>query len=94
MRTALNRTAAEKITDDNKLLIRLLGAAAFLVMFQAYLVAPLIPSLTQSFHTDRSLIGLAVHIFTIPYGLSSLFYGPLSDRFGRRALILSLLAFL
>ena len=85
---------ADKIIDENMMLVRVLGAAAFLVMFQAYLVAPLIPSLTRSFHTTQSLMGLAVPAFTIPYGISSLFYGPLSDRFGRKVIILSLLAFL
>lgn len=80
--------------DGNILLVRILGAAAFLVMFQAYLVAPLIPSLTRSFHTTQSLIGLAIPAFTIPYGLSSLFYGPLSDRFGRKVIIMGLLGFL
>lgn len=85
---------AQAVKDENMMLVRLLGAAAFLVMFQAYLVAPLIPSLTRSFHTNQSLMGLAVPAFTIPYGLSSLFYGPLSDRFGRKAIILGLLGFL
>lgn len=82
------------LKDENILLVRILGAAAFLVMFQAYLVAPLIPALIRSFHSNQSIIGLVVPAFTIPYGISSLFYGPLSDRFGRKAIILSLLGFL
>jgi predicted MFS family arabinose efflux permease len=85
-------TAAHR--DENVILIRILGVAAFLVMFQAYLVAPLIPALTRTFHTNPSLMGLAVPAFTIPYGISSLFYGPMSDRFGRKAIILNLLGFL
>lgn len=96
MKIALNKfrgagaSAANK--DANLTLVRILGAAAFMVMFQAYMVAPLIPSLTKNFNTNQSLMGLAVPAFTIPYGISCLFYGPLSDRFGRKAVILSLLA--
>jgi len=82
------------VKDKNIMLVRVLGAAAFLVMFQAYLVAPLIPALMRSFHANQGLMGMAIPAFTIPYGLSSLFYGPLSDRFGRKAIILNLLGFL
>jgi predicted MFS family arabinose efflux permease len=89
-----NTAATVAHKDENVLLVRILGAAAFLVMFQAYLVAPLIPALIRSFHSNQSLIGLVVPAFTIPYGISSLFYGPLSDRYGRKIIILSLLGFL
>jgi predicted MFS family arabinose efflux permease len=82
------------IKQESLVLVRILAAAAFLVMFQAYLIAPLIPALTRDFHTSQSFMGLAVPAFTIPYGLSSLFYGPMSDRFGRKVIILGLLGFL
>ena len=98
MRIMLNKLKAgsttEVLKDENIVLVRILGAAALLVMFQAYLVAPLIPALTRDFHATQSLTGLAIPAFTIPYGLSSLFYGPMSDRFGRKAVILNLLGFL
>jgi predicted MFS family arabinose efflux permease len=98
MKIALNKLkvapTSGTVKDENMMLVRILGAAAFLVMFQAYLVAPLVPALTRSFHTNQSLMGMAIPAFTIPYGLSSLFYGPLSDRFGRKAIILNLLGFL
>lgn len=96
MKFALNSAASvngvTKVRDENLILVRILGAASFLVMFQAYLVAPLIPSLSRSFHASESLMGMAVPAFTIPYGISTLFYGPLSDRYGRKKVILGLLA--
>jgi predicted MFS family arabinose efflux permease len=71
--------------------LHVMAAASFLVFFQAYLVAPLIPSLSIEFHASTDLLGLLVPAYMLPYGISTLFYGPISDRFGRRAVILTLL---
>jgi predicted MFS family arabinose efflux permease len=68
-----------------------MAAASFLVFFQAYLVAPLIPSLSIEFHASTDFLGLLVPAYMLPYGISTLFYGPISDRFGRKAVILTLL---
>jgi predicted MFS family arabinose efflux permease len=58
------------------------------------MVAPLIPHLSVAFGVSEQLIGLIVPTYMIPYGLSTLFYGLLSDRLGRRHIIyLSLSAF-
>jgi predicted MFS family arabinose efflux permease len=84
-------SAQETPKEKKMFIIQILGVASFLVMFQAYLVAPLIPALSKEFHSSKDIIGLIIPAFTIPYGLSSLFYGPLSDRFGRRPVILFLL---
>jgi predicted MFS family arabinose efflux permease len=61
---------------------------AFLVIAQAFMVAPLIPRLADVFHTDVSWVGLAVPGYLLPYGIATLAWGPLSDRFGRRPVIL------
>lgn len=63
--------------------------AAFLVFVQAFMVAPLIPRLADVFHSSVGWIGLAVPAYLLPYGLATLVWGPLSDRFGRRTVILS-----
>lgn len=69
--------------------------AAFLVFVQAFMVAPLIPRLADIFHSPIGRIGLAVPAYLLPYGIATLAWGPLSDRFGRRTVILgSLLAFI
>lgn len=75
-------------------LLRLLSAATFLIFFQAYMVAPLIPLLSAAFRVSAQSIGLIVPAYLIPYGAATLVYGLLSDRIGRRAILLtSLLAF-
>lgn len=76
-------------------MLPLLCTSAFLVFVQAFMVAPLIPRLADVFHTNVGWIGLAVPAYLLPYGIATLAWGPLSDRFGRRAVILgSMLLFI
>ena len=75
-------------------LLWVLSAATFLIFFQAYMVAPLIPRLSAVFEVSAQTIGLIVPAYMVPYGISTLCYGLLSDRLGRRRIFLaSLLAF-
>ncbi len=76
---------------SNRSLLIMLGVAAFLVLFQAYLIAPLIPVLATDLKSTNALTGLAIPAYTIPYGLSTLFYGPLSDRLGRKPVLITLI---
>src|SRR5437667_3045427 len=73
-------------------LVGVLSAATFLIFFQAYMIAPLIPKLASVLHASTQMIGLAVPAYMIPYGAATLCYGILSDRVGRRPIILSSLA--
>ena len=75
-------------------LLRVLSGATFLVFFQAFMVAPLLPRLARAFGVTPQEAGLTVPAYMIPYGVATLFYGLLSDRLGRRRIMLaSLLAF-
>jgi predicted MFS family arabinose efflux permease len=73
--------------------LALLVAATFLIFFQAFMIAPLIPRLAGVFHSSTSVIGTAVPAFLIPYGAMTLVWGPLSHRVGRGRIILGSLAF-
>lgn len=80
--------------DNRERLIRVLSAAAFLVFFQANMIAPLIPRLSITFGVSDQTIGLIIPAYMIPYGIAALFYNLLSDYLGRRRIMLaSLLAF-
>jgi predicted MFS family arabinose efflux permease len=75
-------------------LLRLLAAATFVVFFQAYMVAPIIPALSAAFGVSVQTVGLLVPAYLIPYGVATLVYGLLADRFGvPRVMFLSLAAF-
>ncbi len=73
-------------------LLRLLAASTFIIFFQAYMVAPLIPRLAREFSASPERVGLAVPAYLIPYGIATLVYGVLSDRVGRRRIMLASLS--
>ena len=54
-------------------LLWVLSAATFFIFFQAYMVAPLIPRLSDIFGVSGQTIGLIVPAYMIPYGVSTLF---------------------
>jgi len=86
-------TNAVSIAEEQRgRLLRTLAAATFLIFFQAYMVAPLIPGLSHSFGVSEQFIGLIVPAYMIPYGLSTLLFGLLSDRLGRRRIMIGSLA--
>lgn len=49
---------------------------------------PSMPSMQSTLNTSKDYIQLTLSVFTIGFGVSQLLYGPLSDRFGRRNLLL------
>jgi predicted MFS family arabinose efflux permease len=73
-------------------MIRLLAAVTFLIFFQAYMVAPLLPRLAVVFQAPIERVGLIVPAYLIPYGAATLVYGVFSDRIGRRRILLASLA--
>jgi len=85
---------ASATVDDarRERLVRLLAAAAFLIFFQANMIGPLIPRLSLTFEVSPQTIGLIIPAYMIPYGVAALFYNVLSDRFGRRRIMLASLA--
>ncbi|HVS71672.1 MAG TPA: MFS transporter [Phycisphaerae bacterium] len=76
---------------EREIILRVTSAACFLIFFHAYLLAPLIPTLARDLASSEFAVGLLVPAYMIPYGLSTLAYGPLSDRIGRKVVLLILL---
>ncbi|WP_260325956.1 MFS transporter [Paraburkholderia atlantica] len=72
----------------------MLAAVAFLVFFQAYMVAPIIPTLASAFDAPVDQVAWVVPAYLIPYGIGTLCYGVLGDRLGiHRVIFGSLVAF-
>ncbi|TCS62115.1 multidrug effflux MFS transporter [Varunaivibrio sulfuroxidans] len=77
---------------DDRALAR--GEAIFLiltliVMGQASIdiYLPSMPAMASDFNVNSAVIQLTVSLFLLGYGFSQLFYGPLSDHYGRRAVL-------
>lgn len=72
----------------------MLSVATFIIFFQAFMVAPIIPRLAVEFGVSPTTIGYVVPAYLIPYGAATLAYGLIGDRFGLwRVMVLSLAAF-
>lgn len=82
---------APERADAQRGLVPVLALAAFLIFAQAFMIAPILPRIGAVFGTGVGVVGLAVPAYLIPYGLTSLVWGPLADRIGRRPVILACL---
>ncbi len=61
------------------------------IMFGLLAMTICLPSMQQwgeMFSTDATRVQLTFSAFVIAYGVSQVFYGPLSDRYGRRPVVL------
>ena len=64
-------------------LIIALSAAIFMINLDSRVIAPLLPTIANAFHTSVSSAGILITAYMLPYGFFQLFYGPLSDRIGK-----------
>jgi DHA1 family bicyclomycin/chloramphenicol resistance-like MFS transporter len=77
----------EQIINKNRPLLLLALLAAFPPL-STDMYLPAIPLLQQSWQQPLSIVNLTLVGFFVSYCVFLLFYGPLSDRFGRRPLLL------
>jgi len=88
------RTESSAVSNERERLLWMLAGATFIIFFQAYMVAPIIPALSNTFGTSVERVGLIVPAYLIPYGIATLVYGLLADRLGiQRVMFASLTAF-
>ncbi len=76
------------LKPGSRTFIVLLGCLTGLTALSIDMSLPALPTLTAVFETSPDRAALTLSMFLLGYSLSQLFYGPLSDRFGRRPLIL------
>jgi predicted MFS family arabinose efflux permease len=84
---------AEASTANNESQLWVMAAVAFAVVYSNYMVAPLVPALSRQFSVTAYQLGWLIPGFLIPYGMSTLVYGALSDRWGRTPMLVTLLCF-
>jgi predicted MFS family arabinose efflux permease len=78
-------------SDDAQLWV--MATLAFLIFYSNYMVAPLIPALSREFSVPTNQLNWLIAGYLIPYGISTLVYGALSDWLGRAPMLVALLCF-
>jgi predicted MFS family arabinose efflux permease len=78
----------ETVTDPaaqkrQRWLLLALGGAIFMINLDSRVIAPLLPTIADAFHTSVSSAGILITAYMLPYSFFQLFYGPLSDRVGK-----------
>lgn len=68
-------------------LVVILSLGTFIVFFQGFMVAPIMPQLASLFHVSVQKVSFIEPAYLLSYGISTLFYTPLSDKFGRLPVI-------
>lgn len=81
----------EPATASNESQLREIAVIAFPVFYSNYMVALLIPALSREFSVLANRLGWLVPGFLIPYGISTLVYGALSDWWRRAPVLAALL---
>lgn len=67
--------------------ILLLSLAAFASGISLRVTDPLLPRLAADFEVSLGAASYVITVFSIAYGISQLFFGPLGDRFGKYLIV-------
>lgn len=93
--TVASRELATENTWYGNFLALLIVVLAPIGQMGIDILVPSLPLMAAEFATDRHIVQLSVTLYLVAFATGQLFYGPLSDSFGRRpALITGLLVFL
>ncbi|MBP1934429.1 MFS transporter [Ammoniphilus resinae] len=82
-------TELAKKYGGGKGLLLILGICAFFVGLDSMLVSPLIPKISETTNTPMERGGLLITAYALVYGLTAPLFGPISDRVGRRFMIVT-----
>jgi MFS transporter, DHA1 family, multidrug resistance protein len=84
--------AGGRLRPDSPAGTVLLTALVAIGSFSVSIYTPSMPALVEDFHTRPALVKLTLSLFLVGFALAQLVYGPLSDRFGRRPVLVGGLA--
>lgn len=87
--TEANRTEASR--EGNNRLIAVLFGVMFVAVADNQMISPLLPDLMSAFDMGAGQAGLLVSVYAIAAAVVSFVLGPLSDRTGRRKMLIAAL---
>lgn len=78
----------DRLTGRHLALLALLMACGFIVVGQLYVTIPMVTGIAADFGVDPANAALIGTAFGVAYAAGFLLFGPLSDRYGRKRMIL------
>ena len=70
------------------LILFTLWLMVFVSASQVMIVAPIVPRIAEELHVAESLLGSLMTVYAMAVGVVALITGPVSDRFGRRKILM------
>lgn len=83
----------EPPATNDQVQLWVMATLAFAVFYSNYMVAPLLPAISKEFAVPAYQLCWLIAGYLIPYGVSTLVYGALSDWWGRARTLVALLCF-
>ncbi len=77
----------QKYLGDRGLVVLIAFLSAFIPL-STDLYLPALPGMTENLNSSASLINLTLILFFVFYAVGTLFWGPLSDKYGRKKILL------
>ena len=90
---ALNSVVMNKGNTSQLITLILLVLTTSLTIMSLDLYTPSLPHLPEYFGTTTQMVKLTVSLNALTYGVGTLVYGPLSERFGRRPILVGAICF-
>ncbi|MFC4024786.1 MFS transporter [Oceanobacillus longus] len=84
----MNMNERYQTRGSDLILTLLLFCCALFVVSSVYVTTPLTSQFSEIFHVEPSVAAWPTSIFSVFYAIGFLIFGPLSDRFGRKPIIL------
>src|SRR5215469_17025639 len=84
--------AAARNLASSKMMLTLLVLMTGVAPISLYMLVPALPVLATNFGSDISVAQMTVSLYMVGIACSQLIMGPLSDKFGRRPVLLAGLA--
>jgi DHA1 family bicyclomycin/chloramphenicol resistance-like MFS transporter len=77
------------VRPDNLAVAILLTALVAFAAISTDLYLPSLPAIARAFASDTAEVQLTLSVFLVGFGASQVVYGPLSDRYGRRPVLIA-----
>jgi DHA1 family bicyclomycin/chloramphenicol resistance-like MFS transporter len=80
------KKSSKQLSD--KMIVGLVAAIASFPALSTDLYLPALPTMSEHFNCSEFLVSMSLSVFFVSISISSLFWGPLSDKYGRKPILM------